>query len=183
MTKGFETLEEYQALQGHEKIDLQAVNAVLDRLSFGRLNAVLFALSPFVKLQCRRWLKELEKGIGRKITLEMTKEEITPYMREDGVLCFCRKELRRREKLFMILAHESAHFLLMGDGRYGQLKKVDSAYRAVPGRECKMHAPVEECANLITLLILDRCKGVARGKKVQEILERCIKTLKKQLTK
>ncbi len=182
MTKGFETLEEYQALRDNEKIDLQAIAPVMDRLSYGKLNGVLSVPPLFAKIQCRRWQRELEKVLGAEITLHMTEEEIVPYMREDGVLCFCKKDLKRREKLFMLLAHESAHFILMRDKNYGQLKKVDTVYRAVSGRECKMHSPVEECANLVTLLILDRCKQGAR-KKTQKIIERCIKSLKNQLTK
>ena len=183
MTKGFETLEEYQALPDDEKIDLQAVNAVLDGLPFSQLKGILSDFAPFPKLRCDRWLKELEKALDRKIALQMTEEEIIPYMREDGVLCFCKKDLHRKEKLFMLLAHESAHFILMGDEGYHRLKRVDSAYRAHPDRECNMHSPIEECANLITLLILDRCKHCEKRKKTQKILEKCIISLEKQLTK
>ena len=182
MLKEFRNLTEYQALCLAERLDSAAAEAVLDGLRLEKLCAVLGSFALLTRLRVNRWLKELSKASPVAVTLRLESEEITPYMQESGVLCFGKKDLSRKEKLFMLLAHESAHFLLMGDERYPLLKEIDGEYKALFGRDHRMHSPVEECANLLTLLILSRCRGIKMSQNSRKIVERCIKTLKKQLT-
>ena len=134
------------------------------------------------KFKIRQWLKELGRVTNTPIELSVVKDEVTPYMREDGLICFCKKDILRADRLFMLLAHEAAHFILMQDKNYGAIKELDSVYKSQPQREQKMHSPIEFCANVITLMILERCKNAERWRKTQEKIEICIKSLKKQLT-
>ena len=82
----------------------------------------------------------------------------------------------------MIFAHETAHFVLMRDENYASIKALDRESKAIYGRESKMKSPIELCANLIALKILERCKNVERNRKKQKKIKLCIKTLEKQLT-
>ena len=113
MLKEFRNLTEYQALCLAERLDSAAAEAVLDGLRLEKLCAVLGSFALLTRLRVNRWLKELSKASPVAVTLRLESEEITPYMQESGVLCFGKKDLSRKEKLFMLLAHESAHFLLM----------------------------------------------------------------------
>ena len=183
MKKPFDNLAEFEALRDDERIDLHAIAAALDRLHFQKLNGVFSNFVLLRKFRVRQWIRELKKVSLRPITLEMTRREIIPHMQENGVIRFCKKDVRRADKLFMLLAHETAHFLLMQDRNYPLIKKVDREYRAMPGREQAMRAPVEACANKITLLILERCHHIEKKQKSQKRIEICIKTLKNQLTK
>ena len=182
MTDKFKTLEEFEALQGDEKIDLAATNDALDKLSFKVLNG---ALSRFVlvrKIRLNQWLKEMQSISGTPIRLRLTKEETTPYMQEDGLISFCKRDVLRADRLFMILAHETAHFILMRDNSYDTLKRINREYTLSHQNLGAMCSPIELCANLITLMILERCKRVEKSQKKQKNIEICIKSLKKQLT-
>ena len=104
-------------------------------------------------------------------------------MREEGEICFCERDLYREEKLFMLLTHESAHFLLMQDAKYESIKALDREYLKSSPDDAKMNSPIEGWANFVTLMILLRCYNSEKSRKKREIIEKCIKTLKKQLTK
>ncbi len=182
MKKAFQSLEEFEALRDEEKIDVTATRCMLDSLSFQTLVGMLSYFTALRQLRIRQWGKELRKITGQPIKIRMTREEITPYMQEDGVICFCKKDVHRVDRLFMLFAHETAHFILMQDKNYATIKKLDGVYTTLPEREQKMNSPIERCANLITLMILERCKGVEKGRRKTEKIERCIKTLQKQLT-
>ena len=173
---------ELEALPYYEKIDITAVNAALDKLRFGGLTAALSSSVIIRRLGLHRWLRELSKITETPVKLRTTDEQITPHMQESGVICFCEKDIYRPQKLFMILAHEAAHFILMRDSNYGLIKKLDGEYRPTSVEDQKMRSPVELCANIITLLILNRSRESEKRQNKQRKIEDCIKTLKKQLT-
>lgn len=182
MTKSYRTLAEFEALPNDKKINRKAIDAILDRLCYNQLCGVLSRFAVIRILSVRQWLTALGRITGRKISLRTENEEITPYMSEAGVVCFCKRDLYHIDRLFMIAAHESAHFILMQDENYALLKKINGEYLSIPEREKKMNSPIELCANIITLEILERCKKTEKSRKKQQKIEICIKTLKKQLT-
>ena len=182
MMKDFQNLAEFQALCDDQLLDLAAVEAILARLCTKRLTGVLTDLIPVRKIRIRQWIRELQKITGRPVLLQLTREETTPYMHEDGVICFCKKDVYRADKLFMLLAHETAHFVLMQDARYALIKQIDADYCSCTQQKSSMHSPIERCANLITLVILTRCMRVERNQKRLHRIEICIESLRKQLT-
>ena len=182
MMRGFDCLAEFEALRNDEKADMKAAEAILDRLCFQKMNLMLSGLAPIRMLGIRLWINELNKIGNGPITLRTTDKEITPYMHEDGVICLCKKDVHRVERLLMIFAHETAHFVLMRDENYASIKAVDRESEAIYGCENKMKSPVELCANLITLKILERCQNAEKCIKKQKKIKSCIKTLEKQLT-
>ena len=182
MTKDFQNLEEFEALRDDEKIDTASVDEILNRLCFKKLNGTLSRFVLIRRLRLIQWLKELGKITGTPPKLSLTREETTPYMQEGGLISFCKKDVLRADRLFMLLAHETAHFILMQDESYGRLKMINADYAKMPWREQKMHSPIELCANIITVMILERCKNVEKGRKCREKIEICVKSLKKQLT-
>ena len=182
MTKRFQDPTEFEAIPVEEKIDFDATNALLDRLCFPKLNALLSKITIVRIWAMRRWVKELSRLTSLSVTLNFTKEIITPYMQESGKIFLSKKEIFHIDKLFMIFAHETAHFILMQDKSYGMIKEADNEYRRIPGREQRMTSPIEICANVITLMILERCKTVEKSAKRLEIIGNCQKTLENQLT-
>ncbi len=182
MMKKYNTLAEFEALSDDQKIDHGAAQAALDRLNFKKLCGVLSRYGLVRRLCARLWIGEIGKITGQPIKLRLTREEITPYMQEDGVIGFCSKDLDRTERLLMLLAHETAHFILMQDKDYALLQNIDREYKAMPDREQAMHSPIEWCANIITLNILSRCLQVEKSQKRQQIIEICKTSLNKQLT-
>ena len=179
----FQSLAEFEALKDQEKIDLGIAETMLDRLCVTRLTAVLTRFTWLRKCYIRRWVNEIKKISGRDVKLHLTCEEITPYMLEEGVICFSKKDVYRVKKLLMLLAHETAHFVLMRDPNYEMIKQIDCEYKAMPWREQTMHSPVEYCANLVTIMILTRCQLVEKDQNKKEIIQDCVISLNKQLTK
>ena len=182
MMKDFQNLEEFEALSDHEILDFEAIDTVLDQLGLKRLTGVWTSFIPLRKIRVKQWIGELRKLTGHPVSLQLTREEITPYMHEDGVICFCKKDIYRVDKLFMLLAHETAHFVLMKDARYALIKQVDAAYNSRPQQASSMHAPIERCANLITLELLARCMLVEQNQKTLRSMQLCAESLRKQLT-
>ena len=182
MATQFQGLAEFEALPIEEKIDLDNAKALLDRLCFRKLNALLSKITLLRALGMRRWVKELSKVTSLPVTLHLTKEKITPYMQEDGKIFLSKKEIFHIDKLFMIFAHETAHFILIEDKSYAMIKEADNEYRRIPDREQRMTSPIELSANVITLMILERCKTVEKRAKRLEIIANCQKTLENQLT-
>ena len=178
-----DALAEIYTLRDDEKIDVDSMESTLARLHIKRLCGILTRHQPLRRLRLRQWLRDLSTVTSRDIKLLLTKEEVTPYMREEGEICFCERDLYREEKLFMLLTHESAHFLLMQDAKYESIKALDREYLKSSPDDAKMNSPIEGWANFVTLMILLRCYNSEKSRKKREIIEKCIKTLKKQLTK
>ena len=181
--KKFQNIAEFEQLPDDEKIDFYFIENLLDKLCIKKLPRVLTRFVLIRKLQIKKWIKEVSKITPNPIKLYITQEEIIPYMKEEGVISFCKKDIYRVDKIFMILAHETAHFILMQDKNYESIKKVDKEYTQMLGHKEKMNSPIEYCANLITLMILQRCKFVEKKPKMKEKIGKCMKKLSNQLTK
>ena len=95
-----------------ENISFGWVEKTLDNLNFKKLTRILSFMPVWRKILVKSWIKELKKGLDLDVKLEIVREETTPFMQENGVLCFCKKDLKRAKRLFMLLSHETAHFVL-----------------------------------------------------------------------
>ena len=177
-----DNLIEFTSILDSEKIDEKSVDAILEKINAKKLVAVLASHKFFRKIFIKKWIKEVEKALGISISLQIVKDEITPFMQESGALVFSRKDIARRERIFMLLAHEVAHFILAEDERYETLKILDKQYRIDEKERAKMLSPIEYCANLITLKLFFRCKMATKRAKLHTIIQQLALSLKKQLT-
>lgn len=182
MRKRFDNLTEFEKLSDCDKIDSEAVENIVSLLDVKKLTSVLSCHFLLRRGAVKKWIKEVEDKVGQQITLSIVRKEVVPYMQEDGLLCFSCKDIVRRERLFMLLCHETAHFILMRDSEYESLKRVDSEYLLEGKQRAKMLSPVEYCANLITLKILKRCVEVIKSQKNKAVILQITDSLKKQLT-
>jgi hypothetical protein len=175
-------LAEFIALSDELKIDESGVRKILDALDFRKLNAVLISHKFFRKIFIDKWLNHAQKVLKISIKTELVKEEIVPFMKESGVLCFSKRDIARKEKTFVLLAHEIAHFIIMKDERYDEIRRFDIEYKENGFERSNMLSPIEYCANLVTLMILSRCENAMKSKKNRRIIQELVCSLKKQLT-
>lgn len=161
----------------------ETTDGLLTRLDCGKLNRILKSNYLCRRIYVNEWLKEIERVLEIRVKLKLVGEGITPYMEESGVICFSRKDLYRRERLFMLLSHEAAHFILMRLEHYRELKASDTEYRRLNCDNARMNAPIEYFANVITLMLLEKCYLAEKNLKRQKSIEQLIISLKKQLTR
>lgn len=161
MSLPFKTLQEFLSARDKSEIVLFDVCGLLDEINFKNLVAV-FTKNSFVRIVCvKKWIKELGRFCGIKIKLKISLLTHRPYMRESGEICLSYKDLGRPSYSFFAIAHETAHFILMCDSDYELLKVLDMEY-PVDAKDRDLRSPIEYCANLVTLMILERCLAVVK---------------------
>ena len=93
------------------------------------------------------------------------------FRSEGGEVCLSLKDLLNPSYSFFAISHESAHFILARDEDYGLLKSLE---RQLAGE----NSPLEYCANIITLMIFERCISALKKDKHRQKVAAFIQSLK-----
>ena len=176
MSLPFKTLPEFIKARENGEINLSDSAALLDKLNFEKLASALTKKSPFGIISVKKWLKEVGRLCGIKIKLKASLSAHKPYMTEGGEVCLSLKDLLNPSYSFFAISHESAHFILTCDEDYGLLKSLE---RQSSGTD----SPLEYCADIITLMIFERCISVLKKDKHRQKVASFIQSLKESISK
>ena len=140
--------------------------------------------SPFV-LRCESFLKHYPKPITvsrlRSVTASFCEVCEIPlpkmcfpmhsrdfaYMTDDGILSICLMFVlfTDKKRIFKVLIHELSHLLLLHQGAYGDLLKLDSLFFKAEGSEhFGVISPVEFYATSLSCSILHALAEVSDGR-------------------
>ncbi|MCM1438917.1 MAG: hypothetical protein NC131_06865 [Roseburia sp.] len=180
MSFPFDSAAEFVFLRDGRGINLNGFGGVLDKLDAYKLSAVLIR-NPFLRrIAVLKWLKEVSRVCGFEVKLKVLKAEAKPYMTEGGEVCLCRSHLKKAGYTFFALAHETAHFVLMTDPDYKLLKQIDGEYPE-NSADANLRSPLEYCANILTLALMQRCAAVEKRAARKEKIEKFTDALKKAM--
>ena len=141
MRKSFNSLAEFYLLSDGEKLDSK-IDEIVRSLDLKKLGKVLTCHFLLTTYAVKSWIREVENKLGLSINLRIVKEESVPYMKENGLLCFSKKDIGREERIFMLSAHETAHFILMKDGEYEAIKRINEEYLQTSAERANMLSPI-----------------------------------------
>ena len=167
----FEDLREFIRMRDEGLLDISGFDGILSRLDYGLLLGVL-ARGPFRAAKSRKWLRSVGDVLGRKIGLKVTLSKERPYMTEGGIVSVGIGTVKRPSVLLFALAHEAAHFILLSDEDYPNLKALEGEY-CEKFDDARMRSPIEYAANLVTLDIFRRCMAAA-GEGPRETVSRLL---------
>lgn len=156
MSLPFKTLQEFTNARDKREIVLSDFCGLLDKLNFKKLVAVL-TRNLFIRIKSlKNWIREVGQLCGIKIKLKISLSAHRPYMTEKGDIGLWYGDLFKTNDLFFAIVHESAHFILTCNEAYALLKVLDKEYPSDAG-DRQLRSPIEYCANVVTLMILERC--------------------------
>ena len=178
MSLAFSGLQEFDLAKNSDSLSA-SLTSLTEGLKIKKLTAVLACHHLFRRRGAKLWLEEVGRCCDLSITLHLSSEPTKPYMQESGGVWLYRRDFYRAGYLLFALAHEGAHFLLMRGEGYQALKELDAQYpKDAPDRE--MNSPLEYCANLLTLILLEKCLASAKGRGRRQTIQWCITRLKEQ---
>ena len=178
MSLKFTSLEEFIAARDNNEITLSEFSEILDKLNFKKLVAVLTKLPVNRFIAVKKWIKEVGRLCGTKIRLKISRASHKPYMLESGEIVITKKDFLSSGYCFFAMAHETAHFLLTLGDDYSILKSLDGEYPK--DTDGYLRSPVEYCANILTLMIFERCIPEAPKDRLKKKIEKFSSSLKEQ---
>ncbi len=177
MSLPFTTLQEFIQARDSGKITLSDFDGVLDKYDFKKLIPVFTPITLVRLIYLKKWLKEVARISGVKIRLKMSLSAHRPYMTEGGEVGLSVKDFLKPSYCFFAIAHETAHFILQLGGEYGLIKSIDAQYSQGAG-DGNLRSPTEYCANIITIMIFNRCLAVTKKERYKKKLSAFIAVLK-----
>ena len=182
MSLPFKTLPEFLDMRDGNKIVLSDFYVLLHDLNYKKLVALL-TRNTFIRLiRIQKWIKEVSRLCGIKIKLKVSLTAHRPYMLESGKICLSYKDLCGMNYSFLAIAHETAHFILMCDEDYEQLKALDRQY-PLDAKDRDWLSPLEYCANSIMLMLLEECIAIAQKNEDKEKFSQFKASLSKSIFK
>ena len=178
-----QTLKEFLTKRDEEQIDVTVFDALISALPVKQLNTLFAPCYPLRRHAATAWTRALAEETDQPIRLSINEKGTRPYMSEQGTLFIPKSTFHHLDLLFIAIAHESAHFILMTSPDYERLQELDAQYRNQGHSDVAMRSPTEYYANLLTLRILTLCQDAASSTKLKERIGVTIDDLSRQMRK